>query len=166
MVTAAAPAATTPGEDASEDHVEEAGPRRYDLRSLEIGAIVAASAITAMFGPAAPTGLLVVDVVYRAAVGALVAYAGSRATRWTLVVVAAASLLAARDWWQVPAAASVIVAVWDSFQPRARRRAGALAAGLAVQGLLHWSSFAFHGAPTLCAVAVCVPFARPVALKL
>lgn len=119
--------------------------------------IVAVASITACFGPAAPTGLLVVDVLYRAAAAALITYAGSRAARWTWVTIAAASLAAAHEWWQIPAALSLAIAVWATFMPRTRRRVGALVAGLAVQGLLHWTPFAFQGAPTLFAVAACLP---------
>ena len=127
------------------------------VRSTEIALIVAASALVATVGPAAPTGLVVLDVAYRAAVGALVAYAGSRAARWTWLVVAAGALVFAHEWWQLPAAAALVIAVVSTFDRHTSRRRGALVAGLAAQGLLHWSAFGSPSRQVLVAVATTVP---------
>ncbi|HVX18455.1 MAG TPA: DUF4012 domain-containing protein [Acidimicrobiales bacterium] len=117
---------------------------------------VALSAILAVFASAHPTGHTVVDALYRAGFGALVALAAGRSRRGPTLVMCALALAFSRGWWIAPAALAIVVAFAGTLQPRRLRRVGAAVGAVAAQVLLHLHAIGFHG---LTALITCVAVA-------
>jgi hypothetical protein len=115
------------------------------------------AAVGAAFAPAHPTGTPAVDVVERALFAAVVVVAAGSARRWSWLVLASVAIVFSRGVWLVPAALGGAVALAGAWQPRHRRRLGALAAALSVQAVLRFPAVGFHGATALAAACATLP---------
>jgi hypothetical protein len=146
-------------------HAARARRRRANRRASELTAhyhlwaFVALSALAAVAAPARPTGHVVVDAIYRAAFGALVAAAAGRASRGPTLMLAAIGLAASRGWWIAPAALAGGAAFAATLAQRRFRRTGAAVGAVSAQVLLHLHPVGFHGATALIAAAAVVPVA-------
>ena len=132
-----------------------------DRRGIDrylVWAIAVAAGVLAAMSSAAPTGLRGADVVWCAALGALVTLAASRARRWPTIwfagVISAGSL---GSWWIIAALVALALAFSTSFSPYRNRVIGALAGALGVQAMLRMPSLGFHGLPSLIALIAMVP---------
>jgi hypothetical protein len=135
--------------------------RRRSSHHRRSTAFVVALAVAAAVGGALagchPTGVAVVDALYGAALAALVTVAASRARRSSLLVMAAVGFAMSRSWLWLPAGAALALAFASVFQRRSYRRTGALVGAVAVQALLRWPHFGFHGLTALVAAAAMAP---------
>lgn len=131
--------------------------RRRSDRYL-VWAIAAVAGALAAMSSAAPTGLRSTDVVWCAALGAVVTLAASRARRWPTIwfagIVSAGSL---GSWWILAALVALALAFSTSFSPYRNRVIGALAGALGVQAMLRMPSIGFHGLPSLIALVAMMP---------
>jgi Protein of unknown function (DUF4012) len=128
-------------------------------------ALAAAAAIGALLAPGAPTSVVVIDGVYRAALGALVVLAASRARPWAWIWIAALATIGSQGWGLGVGVLIVVVAVAGSFVRRPERAAvdvygpaiGAGVAAVAVQLLLRMPSAGLQGSTAALAALAIVP---------
>jgi hypothetical protein len=113
--------------------------------------------MAAAIGAPRPTGTLAIDAIYAAAFAALVTVAGSRAQRWTWLVLAGVAMGLSRGWWLAPGVVALLLAFGAAFTPRHVRRLGAVVGAFAVQSLLHLHPIGFHGATALIAGGAVAP---------
>jgi hypothetical protein len=121
---------------------------------LVVTLLVVASAIGGALAGCHPTGSDVLDVLYGAALAALVTLAAATASRASLLVLATVATIWSRGWLAVPAVVALALAFTAALLPRSYRRLGALIGALSIQVILRWPPFGFHGAPALVATAV------------
>jgi hypothetical protein len=135
------------------DSADRRSPDRYLVWAL---AVVAA--LVAARSSAAPTGTDVIDMVWCAALGALVTVAASRARRWPTIwfagVVSAGSL---GSWWVLPALVGLGLAVSTAYTSYRNRVLGAAVGAIGVQAMLRMPDQGFHGLPSLIALVAVVP---------
>ncbi len=131
------------------------GKRSAGFRSrVIVGALVAASAGGAAAAGCHPTGSATLDRLYTALLGALIAWAASRADRASLLVMATVGVLLSRSWLLVPAGVALGVAFVAAIPGRRNGLLGCVTGALAVQVLLRWPHAAFHGLTALVAGSV------------
>lgn len=94
---------------------------------------------------------------YSAAFAGGVTALASRASRATLLVLAAVGCALSRSWLWIPAGAALGLAFASTFQRRSHTRMAALVGAIAVQVVLRWPSHAFHGFTVAAAVVVLAP---------
>lgn len=122
-----------------------------------------AAALGAWLGTAHPTGADPADLLMRAAAGALIAVAATRASLLPLVITAAvAAALAPAPLDAVPGAVAVMLAVGaQRIDPDRRRSTTVLAVGtaggMAALGLLRLSDFSVSRLSTLAGLLACAP---------
>jgi hypothetical protein len=122
-----------------------------------VAVLAAAAAVGGALAGCHPTGVAVMDAFYGAALAALVTVAASRAHRSSLLAMAAVGFAMSRSWLWLPAGVALALAFGSVFQRRSYRRTGALVGAIAVQALLRWPHFGFHGLTALVAVAAVAP---------
>ncbi len=127
---------------------------RTDVRWVAVFAAVGGG----MSG-AEPTGLVAADVTIAAAFAGAVTLAGTRARRWSWLVIAGGSFaLAGPEWvWKVAALAALVGAVAALVFDLRERVLGAVVIGVAVQVLLHLDDLGPHGTSAALTLALCVP---------
>src|SRR6478735_10884221 len=106
----------------------------YDGRLVQ--GIALAAALAALTARGALTGIGPLDAVYRAAIAGIVTLAGSRARRWTLLLLGAVATAIGQGWMSLLGIGSLFIAFGAAARAVRLRVLGALAAGLAVQVLL------------------------------
>lgn len=104
-----------------------------------------------------PTGALVGDLIWPAALGALVVLAGARARRWSLLVLAAGAAMAAGGAAGLPAAVALALVVGGLVVDRRSRLVNAVAAGLAVQSVLRLPDLGPRGTSAALAALLVAP---------
>jgi hypothetical protein len=131
--------------------------RTTELDRRLIAVTATGAAVAAAFAPGEPTGLTVVDVLFRAALAVAVTLAASRARRWTWIILAGVTALASTDGgWLWVAAAALVVAIVGGVVSR-RRLIGAVTGALAIQALLRLPELGFSGASALVTIAAITP---------
>lgn len=113
-----------------------------------------------------PTGTGVLDPLYSSVFAALVTYVASRASRETLLVLAAVSVVMSRGWLYLPAIASLALAFYAVIPRHSRRRVGAVVGAVSVEVMLRWPYTEFHGFSALVAAAAIVPVSVSAYLRL
>jgi hypothetical protein len=144
---------THPGNGSS----ARARARTSELEKRLIWGVAAAAGIAAAFAGGEPTGLLLVDIAFRAAFAVIVTLAASRARRWTWIILSGVAAVASADGGLL--ALSVValgLAVIGGLVSR-RRVIGAISAAVAVQALLRLPDLGFNGASALVVVGAVTP---------
>ena len=131
--------------------------RRRKTSAFTVLALAAAAGIAGAAAGCHPTGTTFADQLEAAVFAALVTFVCSRASRETLLVFSAVTLVMSRSWLYIPAAAALLVAFYSVSLPHSRRRLGALVGALGVEALLRWPPIAFHGSTAAVAGAVLIP---------
>jgi hypothetical protein len=98
-----------------------------------------------------------VDPLYTGVLAGIVTLAASRAARATLLLLAAVAVVFSRSAVVAPAAAALLAALAGTFTPQANPALGALVGALAIQSILRWPAFGFHGLTALIAAAAITP---------
>jgi hypothetical protein len=98
-----------------------------------------------------PTGSTVLDEVYTAVLGGLVAWAASRADRASLLVMATLGVVFSRGWLLAPAGVALALAFAGALRLRRNGLLGCLTGAVAIQVLLRWPHAGFHGLTALVA---------------
>jgi hypothetical protein len=104
------------------------------------------AAVVALAAPGAPTGLVAVDGLLRAAVAVLTTFAGARAHPWAVLVLAGVAAVTATGWTLLPAFAALCVALVIAARGHQVWLLGATVGALAGQVLLWQGHYLFHGA--------------------
>jgi hypothetical protein len=131
--------------------------RTTDLDRRLIAGTAALAGLGAAFAGGEPTGLGLVDLVFRAAFAAVIVFAASRARRWTWIILAGVTAVASADGGLlVVSVVALAVAIVGGMMSR-RRLIGAVSAAIAVQALLRLPDLGFSGASALVTVAAVVP---------
>jgi hypothetical protein len=123
------------------------------LERLDLYGIVACSAVAALFftEPAA-TRFRAVDLAWSAGLAALVALAGSRAKRWSVIWLAGVgAAFAIGSVWAIPAALALALGGVIAIARKRNRILDAAIAALAVQSVLRFPDIGPHGLPSLLA---------------
>lgn len=121
-------------------------------------AVAAAGGGLAVLSDAAPTGVELVDAVYRGAYVLGVSLACAFARRWTWPLVAAAALLALPNLpWLAVGGVGLAVAAVSQLDRRRRQHVGALVGALAGLTLLHLPPFLAFGVPSVIAAVAPLP---------
>lgn len=117
-----------------------------------VTAVVLASAVGVALADLRPTGLRLSDALFAAALGAVVAAAGARATALSLLVAAtAAGIAIGGDVWLVAAAAGAVLAVAVGWDPHLPGVVGAASAACTIQALVRLPEVGFSGGSALVA---------------
>ncbi len=104
-----------------------------------------------------PTGNVFLDHFYPAALGALVAIAGARAARGSLLWLTVVACALSRGYLLVPAAGALVLGFAGTL-PRTKVPAlGALTAAMSLQVVLRWPPIGFQGATALAGVVATAP---------
>lgn len=112
------------------------GPAPSKAKRVAVTVIAAAAGAAAVVATSEPTGG-VADVGWRVGIAVLVTFAASTARRWSLIWVAALSVVLCGSWVGLAlAAAALALAAWSALMPQHNRVVGALVGALAVQALL------------------------------
>ncbi len=119
--------------------------------------IAAASYVTASTANVHPTGMAFLDHLYPALVGGIGAYAGSRASRGSLLWLAVVTAALCRGSLLMAGALCLLVAVGGTFPRDASPVLGSASAALSVQVLLHLPPLGFQGATAVAACIAIVP---------
>jgi len=112
--------------------------RRAD-RKVSAFVVLFVAVFAAIAGAAAgchPTGTVVLDPIYVGAFAAFVTYVASRASRETLLVLAAITVVMSRGWLYAPAFVSLALASYAVIPRHSRRRLGAVVGALSVVAVL------------------------------
>lgn len=112
--------------------------RKSYISSVEVAAVSATCALAAVsvaLSGASPTAITWIDVLWCAALGAVVTLAGSKARRWSLFVLAGSAGALANSVSLVIAALALLMLVTATVLDRRDRIIGAVVAGLAVTAL-------------------------------
>jgi hypothetical protein len=117
-----------------------ASSRRRRDQQRWVVAIATTAAVAALFSPAAPTGLAVVDALWCAAFAAVLTFAAARGRRWTGMWLAGIPLVVATGWVLVPAGIALVLALVSIASDQRSRLLGALIGALAAQSLLRMPS--------------------------
>lgn len=135
------------------------GNRTARRRRLALSwAVATTGGALAVLGDAAPTGVELVDAVYRGAYVVAVSLACAFARRWTWPLVAAAALLAVPELpWLAVGGVGLAVAVVSQLDRRRRQHVGALVGALAGLTLLELPPFLAFGVPTVIAAFAPLP---------
>lgn len=104
-----------------------------------------------------PTGTVAIDDLYGAGFAALVTLSASRASRWTLLFLAAVGFAFSRYWLWIPAGAGLVAAFGVCVPKRRSPVFCALAGALAAQVVLRWPSVGFHGLTAVAALVAVAP---------
>ncbi len=120
---------------------------------LVVKVVAALGALGAAFGPARPTGNAAFDVVWQAALAAVVVLATARARRWSWLVLAAVAAAGSSGLVLVLGWGSLVLAVAASLRDMRLRLVGAIVGALAINALLRQEWELFHGASVLVGAA-------------
>lgn len=121
-------------------------------------AIVAASAVAAMFSGASPTGSTIGDAFWNGVAGATLARATVDARRWSWFPMAGVAASVAQGALALLCGIGALAGVFTAGFFAARRRwIGAVVGALAAQALLRGWSYGFTGLPTIVAIGACLP---------
>lgn len=131
--------------------------RGYRRAQLTVAALAAAAAVGGAVAGCHPTGTEGIDVVYTAAFAGGVTALASRASRSTLLVLAAVGFALSRSWLWIPAGAALVLAFAATFQRRSHTRLAALVGAISIQVVLRWPSHEFHGFTAAAAAVVLAP---------
>ena len=113
------------------DHATPSKAKRVIVAVIAVAAGVAAAVATSE-----PTGS-VADVGWRVVIAVLATFAASTARRWSLIWMAALSVVLCGSWIGLAAAAAALaLAAWSALMPRHNRIVGALVGALSVQAML------------------------------
>jgi hypothetical protein len=130
--------------------------RQRDQRVVAV--VVVASAVLAALSTAQPTGTAWADALWCAALGAGVAWAGSRSRRWAwLWCSGIAAAFSIGTWWWMFGVAALAAALAGVFLDNRGRVLGATVGALAAQALLRFPAQGFDGLPSLLALFAVVP---------
>jgi Protein of unknown function (DUF4012) len=135
-----------------------AAPSRRQ-RTITFGVAVVAVAVGAGgLSLAEPTGLVGADVMWSAALAAIVAYFGGTARRWTWFLPAGVAAVVAADGVAVAcAAAAIAIGFWSVLRDTRTRARGAVVAGLGCIALLRAEPVGFDGLTAILMAAVATP---------
>lgn len=122
-----------------------------------VWALAAASALGALLASGRPTGLVVVDALWRMALAVIVTLAASRCRRWPAVWLAGIACAFSGGAALVAAIGSFVLAAVGTFSRLRNRVLGAAIGALAIQALLRLPDRGFHGLATLVVVVAVVP---------
>lgn len=101
-----------------------------------VAVIAVAAGVAAAFATSEPTGSAA-DIGWRVVIAVLVTFAASTARRWSLIWMAALSVVLCGSWLGLAAAAiALALAAWSALMPQHNRIVGALVGALAVQAML------------------------------
>jgi hypothetical protein len=133
--------------------------RRRATRLWAVRGIAAAAAVGGLLAAGEPTGLHLVDALWRAALAAVVTLAASRSRRWPLFVLSGCAAALGTGLAQVLGIASLALAFWSLRRRRADRVLDAVIGALAVQALLRlpttWPARTSALVVAVCAALVC-----------
>lgn len=134
-----------------------AGENDTTQRALVLAACLA-SAASAAFAPAEPTGFAVLDIVLRAGFGFALAFMASRSRRWTWIAGAAIAAAASHHLLGgVAAWAALIVAVGAVYFDVRPRWVGAVIGALVTTALFRLESVGPHGMSVVIGAAASIP---------
>ncbi|HYF45435.1 MAG TPA: hypothetical protein VD926_04445, partial [Acidimicrobiales bacterium] len=132
--------------------------RPTTLDKAVVAGLAAASAVGAVVAGGEVTGWDPADVAWRAVFGAVVVFAGAKASRWTWLFAAAVGAAAAPDLAVgAPAGIGLLVGLVNVARGRRARVVGALVVGLAAQSLLRLDLADPHGLSSLVAAVGLLP---------
>jgi hypothetical protein len=129
-------------------------------QKLGLVIVVGISALLGFAGNAAPTGVGLVDGLYRGAFVAICAMACSRARRWTVVVAAAAAVIFSSGTTMLVALAGFALAVFMVGKDQRDRIYGAIVGAAVGFSMLRLQVDWFHGASALIAAIAILPALR------
>jgi hypothetical protein len=136
-------------------------PQDLERRRRRSRGVVAALAVAAGVGGALagchPTGTAGLDPIYTGLLAALTTLAAARASRSSVLILATIATVLSRGWLLVPGCVALVLAFGAVFARRAHQRLNALTAALAIQVVLRWPSFGFHGATAVLAAIAVAP---------
>lgn len=132
------------------------GPARWRL--LVVAATCAASAVGVAVAHPEPTGSTVPDVAWALALGAIVPLAASRARRWSLLILAGVTAIAAQSFREhVVSLAALALAMVETVLDRRERLLGAVIGAATIQVLVRLPEIGFHGGTTLITAVAVAP---------
>ena len=139
---------------------EESAPRRRRRRSsstpeqrISVAIITAFGCVAGAFSPGAPTGHTVVDVAYRIAFVGIMAIAGSRARRWSLITGSAIAAIGSIGFALFGAVIALTLSVFLVGRDQRNRVYGAAIGLLIALSLLRLEVGGFVGSSALVAAA-------------
>lgn len=120
-------------------------------------AVTAASYIAASVCGVHPTGNPFLDHFYPAVLGAVVALAGSRSSRGSLLWLTVAAFALSRGYLLLPAGSALAIGFAGTLTRKRNPSLGAFTAALSLQVILRWPPIAFQGSTALVAAAATTP---------